>query len=202
MPTSKIKICVPTKVGTLLLPSGRLSYPHLFIPKAVTDEPGGEKKYSTAIMLPPDVDLSLAVQMVEAAANERWGKEAASGKRIKKPFLKHAEKTEDQELAAQFPYLIRCSSKNRPQIMFANGAFCTDDEEVYPGRWARISVRAYAWEHQTGGRGVSFGLSNVQILDHDERIGGGRVNAEDEFDPVEIAGNGASGGANPDKLFD
>jgi hypothetical protein len=188
--------CVETKAGTLLLPKGRLSYPNLFVARAMKGEPAEKAMYGTTILLPGSVDLKLAIAMVDRAVTEKWG---AGAKVRKKPFLKSAEKMEDEELAKAFPIMIRSSSKQRPGVIFANCDPCTDEEEVYPGRWARLSVRAYCWDHPANGRGVSFGLSNVQLLDHDERIGGGRAKAEDEFSPVEVAGGDA--GASADSIF-
>jgi len=190
----KFKTCAETKAGTMLLPAGRLSYPNLFKARAMDGEPEDKAKFSTSILLPPDADLTLAVAWVERIAKEKWGNNIG---KVRKPFLKHAEKTEDQELAAAFPVLIRMSSSQKPNVVFGNGEPCTVPDEVYPGRWARVSVRAYAWEHKANGRGVSFGLSNVQLLDHDDRIGGGRAKVEDEFEFI----NETVGGNNPDSMF-
>ena len=192
----KFKVCRVTKAGTMVLPAGRLSYPNLFKARAMEGEPEDKAKFSTSIILPPDVDLALAVKWVEDIAKERWG--ANIGK-VRKPFLKHAEKTEDKELAEKFPYLIRCNSGTKPTVVFGNGEACTIPDEVYPGRWAQISVRAYAWEHKANGRGVSFGLGNVMLLDHDDRIGGGRARVEEEFEFSNDALEGAT--KNPDSLF-
>jgi len=191
------KVCKLTNAGTLLLPAGRLSYPALFKARAMPGMPEDSAKFSTSLILPPDVDLSLAIKMVEQVATEKWGNNIG---KVKRPFLKHGEKTEDAELAAAFPILIRCGSATKPALVFGNGDPCTTEEEVYPGRWARISVRPYAWEHKASGRGVSFGLGNVQILDHDDRIGGGRAKPEDEFEFVNEAVVGGKV-ANPDSLF-
>jgi hypothetical protein len=204
--------CHLTKAGTMILPVGRLSYPNLFKARAMPGAGEDTAKFSTSLIMPPDSELKPAGDWVLQLATEKWGPKGASDK-IKKPILRHAEKTEDADLAAAFPYLVRCSTINRPTVVFGSGEECTSEEEVYPGRWARISVRGYAWEHPTGGRGVSFGLSNVMLLDHDERIGGGRAKVEDEFaDFFESggsnftgAGNGSTGkgsGKQPDSLFD
>jgi hypothetical protein len=191
------KACKMTNAGTLLLPAGRLSYPALFKARSMPDESEDKAKFSTALLKPPDVDLSLAVKMVEKVASDKWGTNIG---KVKRPFLKHAEKTEDAELAAAFPFLVRCSSLTKPTVVFASGDPCTTQEEVYPGRWARVSVRAYSWEHVANGRGVSFGLGNVQLLDHDDRIGGGRAKPEDEFEFVNEAVTGGNA-SNPDSLF-
>ena len=177
----KYMTCSETKAGTLLLPAGRLSYPNLLKARAMEGEPEDKAKFSTSLMIPPNGDLTLAIAWVEKVAKEKWGNNIG---KVKRPFLKHSEKIEDEELATAFPVLVRMSSSNKPRVIFANGEECSIPDEIYPGRWARVSVRAYAWEHKANGRGVSFGLSNVQLLDHDDRIGGGRARVEDEFDII------------------
>jgi Protein of unknown function (DUF2815) len=41
---------------------------------------------------------------------------------------------------------------------------------------------------QSGNRGVSFGLNNVQLLRDDESLGGNRRSADTEFEPVALSG--------------
>jgi hypothetical protein len=196
--------CIMTKAGTMILPAGRLSYPNLLKARAMPGAAEDTAKFSTSLIMPPDSELKPAVDWVRKLADEQWGAKVAFD-RIKKPILRHAEKTEDAALAEAFPYLVRCSTVNKPTVVFGSGEECTTEEEIYPGRWARISVRAYAWDHPTGGKGVSFGLSNVMLLDHDERIGGGRAKVEDEFGDFYSAASAAGGngsGKKPDSLFD
>jgi hypothetical protein len=198
------KACRITKMNTLVLPAGRLSYPSLDKPRAMPGESEDKAKYSTSIILPADCDLRLAIELINKTASEKWP--IASNKPIKKPFIKHAEKTEDAALAKAFPILIRAASNQKPNVLFASGDPCTLVEEMYPGRWALISVRTFAWDHPTGGRGVSFGLSNVMLLDHADRLGGGRVKAEDEFGDLfetgapTTKGNGTAS-SDPDSIF-
>jgi Enterobacter phage Enc34, ssDNA-binding protein len=202
----KNNICVMTKSGTMVLPAGRLSYPNLFKMRAMPGASPDTAKYSLSFMMPADADLSLASNWVNKTASDQWGPEGS--KKFKKPFLKHEEKTEDLELAKAFPYLVRCSTVNKPTVVFGNGEACTIEDEVYAGRWARITVRCYAWEHPLSGRGVSFGLSNVMLLEHDDRIGGGRAKAEDEFgeffeksDAAPWEDGKARDSKNPDSIF-
>lgn len=200
--------CFLTKAGTMILPVGRLSYPNLFKARAMPGEDADKAKFSTSLIMPPDSDLGPAVTWVKNLVNEQWGQKVSID-RVKKPILAHKEKTEDAALAEAFPFLVRCSTINKPSVVFGNGEECTTEEEVYPGRWARISVRAYAWDHPTGGKGISFGLSNVMLLDHDDRIGGGRAKVEDEFADFFVSGSESGAGKSgngakpsPQSLFD
>jgi hypothetical protein len=92
-------------------------------------------------------------------------------------------------MADDFPWMLRCQAKFKPDVVTPKGdrTYTEDEEadEVYGGRWARFSVRPYWWKHATGGVGVSFGLQNVQMLDHDDPIAGARVKGTAEFEPAE-----------------
>lgn len=198
MPTfdTKLKTWAMTAAGTVRPPVCRLSYPHLFKPKAM---PGGDPddlKYSVSLILPADTDMKPGVEMVRKVALERWGNK--SNLKVKSPLLNHADKCPDDDLARDFPYLIRAASIYKPTVMYNSGEECKIEEDVYAGRWALVTVRPYAWEHPTGGKGVSFGLSNVLLLDHDDRIGGSRVKAEDEFAEYFQKGELTQ---EPDKMF-
>jgi hypothetical protein len=184
------------KLGSMLLPAGRMQYPALFEPQAMKGESAENAKYQISIMFPRDAELALAAKWVEEIAAEKWGPK--STKPYKKPFLNHAEKTSDLELAANFPVLIRCNSPSRPGVVFGNSDPVTAKEEIYSGRWAVIAVRGYAWEF-SGVRGVSFGVNNVMVLDHDDPIGNARPKPEMEFASI-LAVTGGS--ANPDQIFE
>jgi hypothetical protein len=75
-----------------------------------------------------------------------------------------------------------------------------DQDEFYSGCYARATVEAYAWEHPTGGTGVSFALHNIQRLKHGDRLGGGgKAKPSDEFEAMATADGDAP--ANADDLW-
>ena len=59
-----------------------------------------------------------------------------------------------------------------------------DQSEVYSGCYGRISVNFYGF-NSNGNRGIAAGLGNIQKLRDGESLGG-RTNAEDDFDAVEV----------------
>jgi Protein of unknown function (DUF2815) len=65
--------------------------------------------------------------------------------------------------------------------------FKGDASEVYGGRWCVATLRPYAYNAKQN-KGVALGLQRVQLLQHDDRIGGGRVYSSDGLDSVDIAG--------------
>lgn len=195
--------CEKSPSGNVVTAKGRGCYPNLFeavLPQGETDVK--KKRFQISVVFPTAADLGLLNEAVEAAAVAEWGEDYKKKFKVRKPFLKTEDHPKIGVNAAEFPVLIRTNSPTRPQIVRADKSVVGDDQrdEVYAGRWMRISVRPYTYDHKTGGKGVSLGLQNVQLLDHDEPLAAMRPNADEEFAPVEVAG-GSSGKA-ADSLFD
>lgn len=172
--------------GNIRLPRGRLYYPWFFKPQLRKGETDTTKaKYQTTVLLPKDVGMDVLLKAVESCAVDKWGADYAKKQKIKKPFLKTEEQPKMSALVDDYPVFLRLNSKDRPGVVFANGTTCGEDKshEVYGGRWAFVTVRPFAYETD-GNKGVSLGLQNVQLLEDDERLGGGRVSAESEFESV------------------
>ncbi len=179
--------CTLTKTGNIILPRARLYYPALFTPQLPQGETDQSKaKYQLSLLVPKKADMKLVINRVEEVIGENLTPEKRKNTKVKKPFLKTEEQPRIAEYAEDFPVLLRMNSKQRPGVVDAQGNPVVDESEVYSGRWARVSVRVYWYDHPTGGKGVSLGLQNVQILENDEVLAGGRVRAEDEFEPVAI----------------
>jgi hypothetical protein len=193
-----LDVCHPTKSGNVITCRGRGAYTAFFSPRGIKGDPASKKKYSGTLLIPAKANIDLLKKAMDDAIKTKWSTKPA---KVRPPYLKtedhvHNFVKEDDEAARakfckEYPFLIRCSSEQKPDVLFANGEKCDEEAEAYSGRWMRFSVRVYAWEHAASGKGVSFGLQNVQLLDHAERFGGGRPKAEDEFDVVE-RGSGAS----------
>lgn len=178
--------CKLLSSGNIRLPRARLYYPHFFKPqmrKGETDQ--SKARYQTTVLLPKNAEMALLLKAVEDAAIAKWGSDYAKKIKVKKPFLKTEEQPKMAELVDDYPVFLRLNSKDKPGVVFANGTTCTEEKshEVYGGRWAFVSVRAAAYEVD-GSKGVGLYLQNVQLLEDDERLGGGRVSAEAEFESI------------------
>jgi len=199
--TANTKTCHTTKFGNIITCQGRMMYPSFFKPNMMKGETDPSKaKYQGTLIFPKGFDLKLLIAAVEAAAVDRWTDKYKEYFNIKKPFGKASEQAKMSGTAEDYPIFIRTSSRERPEVRSPSNGLITEEqsEEVYAGRWARFSVSPYAYDHPTGGKGVSIGLHSVQLLDHDERLAGARAPAEDEFSAVE----GAEEGNSTDSLFD
>ncbi len=202
---SALNQCVKTKSGNIILPRGRMMYPSLFSPSLPQGETDPKKaRYQVSVAFPKGVDLALLAAEVEAVAVKEFGPDYKTKYKVRKPFLKAEEQPKMGDIAAGFPIFVRTNSPGRPQVVRANMSAVDEKDaydEVYAGRWARVSVRVYHYDHATGGKGISLGLQNVQLLEHDERFGGARPQAQDEFETIGDVAAGGAGGTT-DALFE
>lgn len=188
--------------GDIITPKGRMMWPALFkpnMPKGETNE--AKLQYQCSLLLPVGADLKVLADAVAETIAGKWGADAAKKFKIKKPFKKVSEEPKLAELADAYPMILRAWSKDRPKVVYANVKECTDESDVYGGRWACLLIRPFTFDHPTGGKGVSFGLQHVQILDPDEPIGGARVRAEDAFEAIPDAGATADAPQTADQLW-
>lgn len=192
-----------TSAGTFITPRGKMYWPALFTPTVAKGEEskGKEPQYQITLLLPKAADFGPLVRAVQKVISENLTPEQQKVTKVKKPFIKVEEQPkvvaalEQAGLsAADFPVMIRFNAKQRfkPAVVSADMSPVSDPEQTYSGRWCVVSCRPFWWKHPTGGHGVSFGLSNVQLLENDEMIGVGRISAEKEFEPVESADGAAA----------
>jgi hypothetical protein len=176
------KKCRPGKGDNVITPKARMSFPHLFTAHSAAE--GAKPKFGVSLLIPADSDIQLLKDAAARVVKENWGDKVPKG--LKSPFLKAG----DYESTAAFEgwTLIRATAISKPGIVDPQNKGVTDESEVYPGRWCVASLRAFTYDTGTN-KGVSFGLQNVQVLDHDEPLNG-RARAEDEFEPA----GGESGG--------
>ena len=185
-----------TKVWT---PTFRGSFVNLIKPKQIpaTDQ---EPQYSILMLFDTDADLTKLKEAVKQAAKDKWGDNAAKfakNPKFRDPFKDQSDLVDKEgDLYAGMVEGAMCvqasckQSFGQPQVVDANQKDLVDASDIYSGAYYRATVNAYAWEHRVGGKGVSFGLSNVQKLADGEKLGGGRSTIEDDFEPIDIPGDG------------
>lgn len=182
------------KAATLVTtPKAMLSYPHLDVAQP-GQKPGDKAKFSATFVFAPGTDLSVLQAAVMAAAEEKYPGKAAELFRIgtlRSPFRKDAE-------AKGYPagsIFVNCRTERQPGLVYlwpgsekdANGrvlpARIPQDkirEDLYAGAFVRAQLRAFAYDN-SGNKGVSFALNNVQKLADGDRIDG-RQDATEAFD--------------------
>lgn len=195
---SKLNSCEITSRGkrvNVRTARGKLSYPAIFQPSVQQNEDGSERrKYGTSLLFPKGTDLSALEEAVDLVAKERFGPDVAKKyPKLRKPFLKTSDFPNIGADAEQYPVLIRTSANTeygRPGVVDAQNRAVNEDraDQVYAGRFARLTISVFAYD-RAGNKGVSFGLSNVQLLDDDEPLSAMRRAAESEFEAVPISGD-------------
>jgi hypothetical protein len=171
-----------TKVITGLV---RLSYAHLFEPTSINE--GEDKKYSVSILIPKKDKVTIAKIEDAIAAATQQGKAKWGGKipvKLKLPLRDGDEDRPDDD-AYVGHYFINASSKSKPGVVDKDLNPVLDQEEVYSGCYARVSVNFYPFE-ASGNRGVAVGLNNVQKLKDGEPLAGKSAAADDFAEAIEL----------------
>jgi len=169
-----------TKIVT---PPFRGSFVHLTQPHAMKVAPGEkqpEPRYQITIPIPKnDPFWKKFDKMVEDAAIAKWGKVPP---KLKTPKKDGDDTDMDGNVRPEFAgrWSIQASSKNKPGLVDASLQPIMSEDEIYSGAWYRASVRCYAWDHPTGGRGVSVALDNCMKVKDDEAFSG-KSSAADDF---------------------
>lgn len=117
------------------------------------------------------------------------GKDAFGESKFKKPFRDGDATDEDGDLIKkgfEGHWYVQAKTKNRPGIADRNMREIIDREEVYSGAWYMASITPFAWNHDTGGKGVSFALENVLKVKDDEKFGG-RRDVKESFAGVDLS---------------
>lgn len=184
-------------------PAFRMSFPNLLEPR--TDEDTGRQTYGVTMLFPPGADLKPFNAAMEAAMSDKYGADKSKWPKLKRgpkdavqDFAEY-NASRDKPLPGDWKgwtkVTTNCPADHPPGVVGptkgANGKFATvtDKREVYGGRWARATVDCYVYERKDG-KGLTFGLKNVQLLKPDASFGAPVSAPEDDFDnaPAELAG--------------
>lgn len=160
----------------------RLSYTHLL--EKYTPEGATEGKYMTNVLIPKDERKTVqALEKAIDAAKKAGVIGKWSGKEPRKLDLplRDGDEKDDDTYAGHYFINAKCSTK--PGVVDKNRQNITDEEEVYSGMWAYVSVTFYAYD-VNGNKGIACGLNNVMKFKDDDRLGG-RVSAESDFEGVD-----------------
>lgn len=190
----------------------RLAFPEVFEPKSSVE--GGKEKYSVTMLFPKDGSnlipsmpgdgITAIRKLLAAAITEKWGQDKAKWPASIKALdlktyvsatgkdgfpLRDGDAVEWDGFAGQL--FIRASSQFQPGMVDAKLKPIIDRNAIFGGLICRAQVNAFAYDN-AGNRGVTLGLSNLQILKDDGTVFGGKSNAADVFGAFGEAGE-ASG---------
>lgn len=166
----------------LKLNNVRLSYPNLFTAKA--QEEGKEPKYSASFLLDKKQHAALITQiekLTERVALDHFKKKVP----LKRQPLRDGNEKSDKEGYGDEVMFVSASNNKRPVVVDRDLTPLTaQDSKPYAGCYVNATVRLFAYDHKTGGKGVSASLRAIQFVKDGESFGAGPVNAEEEFEPV------------------
>lgn len=170
--------------NTAVIGPFRLSYAYLTKPYSHDGDPG-KGKYMTNVLIPKSdkatikaIEKAIESAKKSAIASKWGGKEP---KKLDIPLRDGDEK--DDELYADHFY-INAKTSNRPGVCDKNRAPIFDEDEIYSGMWAVVSIDFYGYDI-SGNRGIAVGLRNVMKVKDGERLGG-TSSAENDFDGIEF----------------
>lgn len=172
------------KEGKVTFGPCRLSYTHVFS-KYNPDGDDKSAKYMTNVLIPAkEKETVAAIQKAIDAAKasgivSKWG--GKEPKKLDMPLRDGDDK--DDDVYAGMLY-VNAKSSTRPGIVGRDKAPIVDEEEIYSGVWAYVSVTFYPYD-TNGKRGVACGLNNIMKFKDDEKLGG-RCSAETDFADIDI----------------
>ncbi|ORE90230.1 hypothetical protein ATO13_23381 [Stappia sp. 22II-S9-Z10] len=205
---AKVMKAQALETGNILLPPARMIYAALItanLPRGETDEK--KRRWEVTNLFPPSAEFkvlhakfaellreNLKPKEVEAIGELTLANIADAGIRV--PILRTAKVKSLAGYAEDYPTAIRTNSRKytnsgaarrAPQVVFYpnNDEVPAESEatEIYAGRWCRTSVQPFFYEDERGGKGISLGLVNVQLLKHDDPLAGAPAKASQEFQP-------------------
>lgn len=163
----------------------RLSYTHLFSKYSPDGDPASGK-FMTNVLIPKEETETIKAikQAIEngkkSAIVSKWG--GKEPKKLDLPLRDGDVDKEDDVYTDHFYINAKCNT--RPGIVDRNRAPIVDEDEIYSGVWAIVSVTFYGYD-VSGNRGIACGLNNVMKFKDGEKLGG-RVSADSDFADVAL----------------
>ena len=182
----------------------RLSYCNLFQAKAPYDNPNGEKKYSSALLLPK---LNTEAKAMLDAAHARAFENAVATKwggvrpQIYTDCIHDGDGLKPRAGTAYGDeckgcWVINASAREAypPLVVDQQRQTIVDPRQIYSGVWANVVIHFWAYNN-AGNRGIGCSLDAVQKVRDDTPLGGQTIRAEDVFEvlPMDTANPGAAG---------
>lgn len=159
----------------------RLSYAHLFEPRAM--EGSDEKKYSCVALIDKgDTAAIEAIKQGVANALRNAGLTRLSVASAVDKLLRDGDIKDSESYKGKFYMNVKSDKKPSVVKRMADNTIVnvTDEEEVYSGCYAMMSVNLNAY-NRNGNQGVGAYLRAVCKTADGERLSGGVANAADDF---------------------
>lgn len=174
----------------VLTPEFRVSYPHVFKAQGMQGKKEAVKKYSVTMLFPKSTDLAVIKNAMKQAKIQAFGENKEKWPVLESPVTDGDgptgidKKTGERKDGYEGCWVIKASSSEdqKPSVVDQNVEPIINQNDFYPGCYARASVLAYIWDNEFG-KGVGFILDHVQKM-RDGKSFGGKPPVEQVFSPV------------------
>ena len=170
-------------------PIGLISFPHVFTPRAPT--PGADERYSVSLIFDAKAqgtpEYKAMKKAVMEAAEEKWGakaKDMIQKGQLRMPFREASEKSQYAGYDDGCIF-VNAWSKQKPDVIDGRLQDVVPSD-LFPGCMGRITYKAFAYEN-SGNRGVSVGLNNLQVSDFTTPRLDGKKKGKDDFDQLDMS---------------
>ena len=170
----------------------RFSYLNVFQAKPPFNNPNGEAKFSTTILVPKTnlqakalMDQAIEQAIAEGTAS-KW-----NGVRPPQPAIcvhdgDGVRPSDGQPFGAEckgcWVFTASAKADHPPFVVDSQVQTIIDPTQVYSGMWGNVSVSFFAY-NSAGKKGIGCGLNGLQKIRDDEPLSA-RVTAQDAFKPV------------------
>lgn len=176
----------------------------------------GVEKHGCTLLFSKSDNIAVLKEAAMTAAKDEWGDKAEGMFKaglIKSPFLDGDgpqglnKKTMERHAGYEGSTFIRCSSgaDYKPKVFDGKRNPVYDADEVPSGSKVYAVVNAYTWDNDKNGKGISFGISLVQVVKKasgDEVLGGsGGPSADAFFEVIEDSGDVPSSVKSAEDMF-
>lgn len=162
----------------------RLSFPNLFKPKAM--QAGQEPKFGATFLLDDKQHAELISQiekMIERLSLDHFKKKVS----LKQKCLHDGNEKSEMEGYGDGVHFITSSTKRRPAVVNRDLSPITEEDgTVYPGCYVNATVQLWVQDNDYG-KGVNAELRAVQFVKNGDSFGAAPVNAEDEFEKLDMS---------------
>jgi hypothetical protein len=160
----------------------RFSYVNIF--KSRSFQQGQDAKFSICLLIPKEDKATIKKiraaieEAVQEGIGSKWGGKKPAN--LKLPLRDGDDERADEAPEYEGMFFLNANSTQKPGIVDRDLNEILDPDEVYSGCWGRASINFFPY-NSNGNKGVGVGLNNIQKLKDDERLGGARASAEDDF---------------------
>lgn len=168
----------------------RLAFPNLFEPRAASDT--AKPKFSATFIFPAEHPATSAIKdAMVGVAKTKWGPKAGDVYKS----LKAADKLALHDGVAKSDYAgfegnlyINASNAARVRVLEYDGTNYVDltfaDGRPYAGCYVNGVIEMWAQDHPKYGKRINASLMGVQFVGDGERLAGGAIASEEDFEPL------------------